>query len=164
MRALILPIALLSMVGFAVSTACTAQLSAAPVTFAAYGSCDNAAGYAIVTGDYADYCGPDLSCPGDYYALCDGTAWNSCACDIPSGYTVVITSPDWGGGYGDDLGDGGSTTGEGGTPDGGNGDGSSTGDGSAGSGDDGSGGSGDDSGSGDTGTGSGDDGGAGGGG
>src|ERR1700722_14050714 len=61
MRALILPIALLSMVGFAVSTACTATLSVAPVTFAAYGSCGSDSDYAIVTGDYADYCGPGFS-------------------------------------------------------------------------------------------------------
>jgi len=52
-----------------------------------YGSCDNAMGYAVVN---AGYC-PGLTCD-TYYATCDGTAWDGCDCDVPSGY-VLISGP-----------------------------------------------------------------------
>jgi hypothetical protein len=49
-----------------------------------YGSCDNAMGYAVVN---AGYC-PGLTCD-TYYITCDGTAWNYCDCDVPSGYILI---------------------------------------------------------------------------
>src|SRR5580692_5071370 len=88
MRALLLPIGLLSIIGVAVSTACSVSV-VGPVPFAAYGTCDSATSYAIVT---AGYC-PGSSC-STYYALCDGSAFDSCACDIPSGYVTVISGGD----------------------------------------------------------------------
>jgi hypothetical protein len=116
MRAIILPISLVSVIGLAVATACTASVGVSPtVTFAAYGTCDNSSGYAIVTDDYADYCGPSFSCDGDYYALCNGTAWDSCSCTLPAGY-VVIADPEFGDGYGGDSLDGGVSV-ETGSPD-----------------------------------------------
>jgi len=165
MRAhLLLSIGLLSLVGLGVSTACTVSVTSdVPVHFEAYGTCTTAGGYALISGDYGTYCGDTFTCSDDYYALCDGTAWDGCACDLPSG-AVVISWSDYGSGYigaGDDGGsagddgpggEAGSETGSG--DDGGTETGSGT---EAGSGDDGGGG-------GDSGGGGGDDGGGGGGG
>jgi hypothetical protein len=35
----------------------------------------------------AGYC-PGLTCD-TYYITCDGTAWNYCDCDVPSGYVLI---------------------------------------------------------------------------
>jgi hypothetical protein len=144
MRALILPIGLLTLVGVAASAACsvTFSLPAGGVAVTPYGSCDTVDGYAVITGVtvYSDYCGT-LSCSGTYYALCNGDAWAGCDCTIPSGFTEIGWS-DFGSGTG--SGDGGS--GDTGAGDTGAGD---TGSGETGSGDTGSG----DTGSGDTGSG-----------
>jgi hypothetical protein len=109
MRALLIPIGLSIVVGIAASVACSS--SVAITTVPTFGTCSDATGYAIVT---ADDC-PGLSC-GTYYATCDGTAFNGCDCDIPSGYTEVSFSGGDGGtgsetGTGDD---GGAETGTGG--------------------------------------------------
>jgi hypothetical protein len=82
MRALLIPIGLSIVVGIAASVACSTSVTISPVT--PYGSCSDATSYAVVT---AGYC-PGLSC-GTYYATCDGTEWNGCDCDIPSGYTLA---------------------------------------------------------------------------
>jgi hypothetical protein len=87
-----------------VSTACSGTVSVAPVTFTPYGSCDTIDGVALITGvsDYSTYC-PGLDCMGSYYALCNGAAWDSCACGIPSGDSEIAWS-----GYGPGVVDGGS--------------------------------------------------------
>jgi hypothetical protein len=158
MRALLLPIGLLSIIGVAASAACSVSISP-PVLFAGYGTCDDAQSYVVVNDNYC----PGLSCGGAYYALCGGSDFDSCACDIPSGY-IVASGYDLGsgpsgctdcdissdGGTGDDAGgdDGGSA--DSGGDDGGGGDagGDDGGGFDAGGGDDGGGGGGDDSGGG----------------
>jgi hypothetical protein len=106
MRALLIPLGFLPVVAFTVSTACSATVSVG--TFTPYGTCDSVADYAVVTDNFDDYCGPSWSdCSGSTYVLCDGTAWDSCTCDLPASYTVEISSPDFGGGYGSGSLDGG---------------------------------------------------------
>src|SRR5580658_765697 len=113
MRALLIPIGLSIVVGIAASVACSSSVSISTVP--SFGSCSDATGYAVVT---ADDC-PGLSC-GTYYATCNGSVYDGCDCDIPSGYTV-IANPDFGDagtGSGDDGGTGAET---GAGPDGGTG-------------------------------------------
>jgi len=111
------------------SGACSSSVSfalpsgAADVT-TSFGTCSDATGYIIVDSTACD--GAGLSCSGDYYALCDGSAFTACSCDIPSG-DVIITSADYSGVPSGDVGssggdggttstgDGGTTTAEGGT-------------------------------------------------
>jgi hypothetical protein len=125
MRALLLPIGILSLVGLSIATACSVSITpSGPTTFAAYGVCDSATSYAIVTDDYVTYCGDGFVCDGDYYDLCGavsggGFGWDSCVCDLPAGYVTLVPDPDFGGGIGSGLGDdGGSPGDDGGSPDG----------------------------------------------
>jgi hypothetical protein len=76
----------------AVGAAC-ADTTVTPVTFNPYGSCDTAFAAALIpsTFDMSLYC-PGLACQGAYYALCDGTQWDSCACGVPDGDTVITWS------------------------------------------------------------------------
>jgi hypothetical protein len=103
-------LALPLLVGIAATFACSGQVTVAPVTFTPYGSCDSFDGAALIPSgsDYATYC-PGLSCEGAYYALCNGTAWDSCACGVPDGDTEISWSNYGGGvgsGTGNDAGDG----------------------------------------------------------
>jgi hypothetical protein len=82
MRALLIPIGLSIVVGIAASVACSTSVTITPI--APFGTCSDATGYAIATA--ADC--PGLSC-GTYYATCDGTVYNGCDCNIPSGYTEI---------------------------------------------------------------------------
>jgi hypothetical protein len=114
MRALLIPIGLSIVVGIAASVACSSSVSISTVP--SFGTCSDATGYAVVT---ADDC-PGLSC-GTYYATCNGSVYDGCDCDIPSGYTV-IADPDFGdagtgaggdGGTGSETGTGGDDGGTG---------------------------------------------------
>jgi hypothetical protein len=138
MRAItLLSLGITALIGVAASAACTITISP-PVIVSDFGTCDGADSNAVIGADDASlYCG-DLSCGDTYYALCDGTAWDSCACDIPSGYTVLIGSPGFsggGGGGGDGGGPGGGDGAAGGNDGGaGGGDGGGTGSGGDGGG------------------------------
>jgi hypothetical protein len=100
-----------ALIGIASMAACSGQVTVAPVTFNPYGSCDTYDGVALIPSgsDYSTYC-PGLACQGSYYALCNGTAWDSCSCGIPSG-DVEISWSDYGGGVSSGSGadDGGSS-------------------------------------------------------
>jgi|HubBroStandDraft_5_1064220.scaffolds.fasta_scaffold709435_1 hypothetical protein len=137
MRAItLLSIGITALIGVAASAACTITISP-PVIVSDFGTCDAADSYAVIDADDASiYCVGLTGCD-TYYALCDGTAWNSCACDIPSGYTVVVGSPDFGGSGGG--GDGGGPGGGDGAAGGGDGAGSGGDGGGTGSGGDGGG-------------------------
>jgi hypothetical protein len=57
---------------------------------AAFGSCDSDTGYIVV--DAVACLG--LTCPTDYYALCNGLTFSACACTVPPGDTLIADPVD----------------------------------------------------------------------
>jgi hypothetical protein len=115
--------------------ACSASVSIAPIP-------SDAVAFVPVTGFDPGACSgseyiavdvsecPSAGCGTEAYALCDGTAYTECACDIPSGWTpVVYTGEGSFGGAGDDGGASDDGGGDGGTGDDGGSDGASSDDG-----------------------------------
>jgi hypothetical protein len=70
-----------------------------------YGSCDEMDGYAVATA--ADC--PGVTCPADYFAVCDGKQWVGCDCERSDlGSLGVIADPSFAGAPGStDAGEGG---------------------------------------------------------
>jgi hypothetical protein len=114
-RTTILGIGFTALVGIAATVACSASITfgipgAGYTAFTPYGSCGVVDGYAVAE---ASDC-PGVSCASDYYAICNGTAWVGCDCDLSdiSTYTV-ISDPSFAGAPGGEGGGAGSA-GEGG--------------------------------------------------
>jgi hypothetical protein len=95
----ILSIALVALTGAAGAFACGGGLvipSEGATVSAAFGSCGVVNGYAVVS---ASYCEAAVTCSGDYYAICDGTAWSACACSgtwLTDGTYSDVKKPDFG--------------------------------------------------------------------
>jgi hypothetical protein len=88
-----------SLAGVSIFAACGGGLAlptgaeAVPTDF---GSCSVVDGYAAVA---AGYCEGALTCPGAYYAICNGSAWSACACSgawLKGGTYSKVDKPDFG--------------------------------------------------------------------
>jgi len=129
MRGLLLPIGVLSFIGAAATAACTASVSFSPLVPGAVvftgpsgfvDTCDTADTYIEIVGSDCSSCGDEA------YALCDGTTYSQCDCEVPGGYTVVAYSGP--GAFGGGAGDEGGAGNEGGTGNEGGGNGEAGGD------------------------------------